>query len=176
MKPDDICEDLLYWFKLLREQNLNSSKGGNASIRGWITPTGCLAETVESLVPIRHTKASRDAPIHCQAYHNEKIRAVLHAHSPYTMAAFNSNCLPSDLELTVTFLGGVPVVSGDWRDKKVKQNLGLNLAAGGIVVHTNHGVYAAGMDAKEAYAKITSLEHSCKIGVLTWGLQRGLTT
>ena len=46
----DAREELVRYYRLLREHGLNDSHSGNASVRDgdtvWVTPTGCCADTV----------------------------------------------------------------------------------------------------------------------------------
>lgn len=138
-------QNVLNYFQLLRRYGLNHPTSGNASNRDRITRTGCNADDVVEMVLWDSSDCSQDAYLHQFCYeHRSDVQAILHAHSPYTIA-----------------MGAYPFIDADWVTKK--QQIAEALVEHGLILHSGHGVYAAAKSAKEAYEALCSLEHVAKI-------------
>ena len=146
---DNRAETLMRYFKLLRSYGLNHPTSGNASNRDSITMTGYNADDSWALVGWDSPFASQDAPIHSACYkQNVDIGAILHAHLPYTVAVGKAS-----LKLDR--------VVADWYTEKPK--IAKALAEHMLILHLDHGVYAAAPSAKEAYEMLCAVEHSARI-------------
>jgi len=146
--------NVLECFKMLRLYQLNSPTSGNASDRDGITETGCNADMELKLVTWSSITKSQDAPIHSLCYQlRDDFQAILHAHSPYTVAVDSFQDFgPESFRYAV--------IEADWRTEK--EEIGRALAKYGLVLHRNHGVYAAAERAYTAYEAICTLEHAAK--------------
>jgi len=182
---------LLLSYQALRRYGLNDSHSGNASVRDgdtvWITPTGAPADGLaeEALIECRLPDtigegASLDARLHMAVYRAvPEAGAVLHAHSPHTIA-LTLDCesfRPLDEEGKLYF-PEVPLVSLDggnyWERHRSEapERVSEALAEHRVCVLRGHGVYARGASLDQAYQRLCALEHSAKIA---W-LARPLTT
>ena len=148
---------LVHYFRLLRTYGLNHPTSGNASTRDSITYTGCNADEKDiPLVGWKSPFCSQDAPIHSACYkQNGDVGAILHAHSPYTVA-LDRDCLSLEIGMP-----GLIVIDAEWETQKA--DIAAGLFRLGLVLHRGHGVYAAAMTAREAYAMICALEHLAHI-------------
>ena len=147
--------DVLRYFRLLRQHGLNHPTSGNASDRRGITMTGCNVDDYIELVDWDSPFISSDAPIHKFCYDQRpEVEAILHAHSPYAIAG---GSFPS-MNVRCWF------IKADWEAEK--QKIAEALVEHGLILHLDHGVYAAAESATEAFEMICSVEHSAKISCL----------
>lgn len=170
-------DELVQYYRWLRQYGLNDSHSGNASIRldeaVWITPSGCCADTLSSGDLVECTGdgrlgkgASLDAPLHLAIYRaNPRARAMLHSHGPYSVAMTmdNREFRPEDFEGQLYF-SRVPVITIPY-DQYLAQAPRLVadvLAEYPIAVVRGHGVYACAEDLNLAYKWTCSLELSAK--------------
>lgn len=176
---------LLQYYAALRRHGLNDSHSGNASVRDgdtvWITPSGAPAEGLaeSALVACRLPDkvgdgASLDAPLHLAVYRADPgIGAVLHAHSPHTVAMTLGGAPfePLDQE-GMLYFPGVPLVSPDggdyweWHRARAPERVAAALVEHRACVLRGHGVYASGESLDRAYQWLCALEHSAKIAWL----------
>lgn len=173
----DVREELVRYYRLLRQHGLNDSHSGNASVRDgdtvWVTPTGCCADTLEpgDLVAcdIDGTigdGASLDARLHVMVYQrNARARAVLHSHGPHTVALTlnGRDFVPADFEGQYYF-PRVPVIDAPYADyvPRSAELISNVLRDHRITVYRGHGVYAQGESLNLAYKWTSSLELSAK--------------
>jgi L-fuculose-phosphate aldolase len=173
----EIREQLVQYYRWLRQHGNNDSHSGNASVRDgdrfWITPTGACADTltVNDLVACSVARgcgggASLDGPLHQQVYQrNPAVTAVLHSHGPYTVAAtLNGETFsPVDFEGQLYF-PQVPVITIPYADyvAQAPAAVAAMLQSHRITVVRGHGVYAAGETLNLAYKWTCSLELSTK--------------
>jgi L-fuculose-phosphate aldolase len=172
-----IREELIQYYRWLRQHGCNDSHSGNASVRKdgrfWVTPTGACADTLtpEDLVecPLRgacREGASLDGPLHQMVYEkNPAARAVLHSHGPYTVAMTldGEDFVPVDFEGQYYF-PKVPVITIPY-DRYVElapAAVAEALAGNRIAVVRGHGVYACAENLNLAYKWTCSLELSAK--------------
>lgn len=180
--PMDIKDELVRYFRWLRQYGLNDSHSGNASVRDgdvvWVTPTGCCADTLrpEELVACTLEDgpgpgASMDAPLHLASYTADPAaRALLHSHGPASIALTLSgnNFHAQDFEGCYHFPDGVAVVDAGYDDYLARSPalVSAALAHGRICIYRGHGVYASGSRIDLAYKWTCSLEHSARIASL----------
>ncbi|MCK5334939.1 MAG: class II aldolase/adducin family protein [Gammaproteobacteria bacterium] len=173
----NLKQELVQYYKWLRQYGLNDSHSGNASVRDadtvWITPTGACADTLteDDLIACHINQppadgASLDAPLHLAAYRNNpKLNAVLHSHGAHTVAmTMNGNdFMPFDFEGQYYF-GKIPVINLEFNEVFVKsaQLVAEELKTSKAVVVCGHGVYAAAESLNQAYKWTCSLELSTK--------------
>lgn len=173
----DVRQDLVRYYRLLREHGLNDSHSGNASVRDgdavWITPTGCCADTVQPGDLVRchidgtlGQDASLDARLHVMVYQkNADAGAMLHSHGAHTVALTlnGSDFVPVDFE-GLYYFPRVPVIDAPYADY-VPQSAELIsevLRDHRVTVYRGHGVYAQGKNLDLAYKWTSSLELSAK--------------
>ncbi len=170
-------QELIQYYRWLRQYGLNDSHSGNASIRDndtiWVTPTGACADTLheDQLVACYldgHTGqgASLDAPLHIQVYQaNPQANAVLHSHGPHTVGLTlnGEDFQPVDFEGQYYFQS-VPVINIDYQDylAQAPARVAAKLAEQPITVVRGHGVYAQAASLNLAYKWTCSLELSAK--------------
>ncbi len=170
-------QELVQYYRWLRQYGLNDSHSGNASVRTgdriWVTPTGACADTLvpEALVECHldgriGSGASLDAPLHLEVYRaNPAAAAVLHSHGPHTVAlTLNGHDFePRDFEGQLYF-PRVPVIRIPY-DRYLAEAPGgvaSALAHHPIAVVCGHGVYACAANLNLAYKWTCSLELSAK--------------
>jgi L-fuculose-phosphate aldolase len=173
----DLRDDLIRYYRWLRQFGYNDSHSGNASVREgervWVTPTGACADTLEAAQLIecrtdghRGEGASLDAPLHLGVYkQNTEAGAVLHSHGAYTVALTmnGEDFVPPDFEGQYYF-PRVPVITIPY-DRYVElapAEVAATLAEYPITVIRGHGVYACAPTLNLAYKWTCSLELSAK--------------
>ncbi len=170
----------------------NPGTGGNFSLRQdqnlcWVSASGKHKGllTVEDFLPIGINDAQPVAPclrkpsdetaLHCAIYRaSEEARAVLHVHTPHTVAMVKKPLLLSDNEMLKVF--GFPTHETEIEvpslpNTQDMQNLGLSVAPYlnhqlKVLVLEGHGVYAWGRTADEAMYRIEALEYLCTLNHL----------
>lgn len=173
----DAREELVRYYRLLREHGLNDSHSGNASVRDgdviWVTPTGCCADTVVRDDLIRcHVDgsigegASLDARLHVMVYQkNATARAMLHSHGAHTVALTlnGEDFIPADFEGRYYF-PRVPVIGAPYSDyvSRSPELVSNVLRDHRVTVYRGHGVYAQGQSLNLAYKWTSSLELAAK--------------
>lgn len=173
----DPREELVRYYRLLRQYGLNDSHSGNASVRDddivWVTPTGCCADTLEPEDLVRCTidgdigeGASLDAGMHVMVYQkNASARAMLHSHGAHTVALTldGNDFIPADFEGRYYF-PRVPVINAPYADyvPRSAELVSNVLRDHRITVYRGHGVYAQGESLNLAYKWTSSLELSAK--------------
>lgn len=177
----EIKQELIRYYRWLRQYGINDSHSGNASVRDndlvWVTPTGACADTLEAgdLVACNlgggiGEGASLDAALHIAVYQkNPKARAVLHSHGAHTVALTmnGEDFIPSDFEGQYYF-PRVPVINIDY-DRYLQdapQLVASTLAEYPITVVRGHGVYAQAETLNLAYKWTCSLELSARTAFL----------
>ncbi|MDH5518207.1 MAG: class II aldolase/adducin family protein [Gammaproteobacteria bacterium] len=170
-------QQLVQYYKWLRQYALNDSHSGNASVRDgdsiWITPTGACADTLtaDDLIACDINKpatdgASFDAPLHLASYNNNpQLQAILHSHGAHTVAMTmnGEDFTPFDFEGQLYF-GTVPVISLDYDDIFAESavQVAAALKTHKAAVVCGHGVYVAAENLNLAYKWTCSLELSAK--------------
>jgi len=171
-------QQLILYYKLLRQHGLNDSHSGNGSVRNHegfiVTKTGACADIIQaeelvdcSLEQALPEKASLDAGIHQKIYQQfNQCRAVLHAHNPYTIASTLSSdtFCPVDFEGRLYF-SELPVIdcaNEDYR-QVMPNRISECLRNHPIAIVRSHGVYAAAESLELAYKWLCSIEQSAKI-------------
>ncbi len=170
----DPKQELVRYYRWLRQYGLNDSHSGNASVRDgdtiWMTPTGACADTLtpEDLVRCSLDRpgegASLDAPLHLAVYRAAPAtRAVLHSHGPHTvgLTLHGGDYVPADFEGQYYF-PRVPVIDIPY-DRYVAEapaRVAEALREARIAVVRGHGVYAHAETLNLAYKWTCSLEQS----------------
>ncbi|WP_456396907.1 class II aldolase/adducin family protein [Desulfurobacterium sp.] len=175
--------------KLIFEMGLTDSHGGNISVRydEYILikksgkMLGCLTEddiVITTLEP--NKKLDKEASIELKVHRNlykqlPEIKAVVHAHSPYTVAVSLTTDEIVPLDSEVKFLiGTVPVlpvkitISSD----EVAEKLPKLLKKCKIAVVKSHGPFSTGRTLEEAFKYLSALENSCKIISIVRSMER----
>jgi len=119
--------------------------------------------------------ASSEVEVHRAILNRSQHKAVVHAHSPFTMALVNKYgvAFPDDEFLakygppTIVGKDGTLIVGG------FVDEIAAALSKHVVVVVRGHGVFAAGQDLVEAFAYITALEASSKLFYLHKSLPGG---
>jgi len=173
----DCKQELVQYYRWLRQYGLNDSHSGNASVRNddtiWVTPTGCCADTlqVDDLVACHidgavGDGASLDAPLHIQVYQqNSQAVCVLHSHGPHSVAlTMDGQCfVPPDFEGQYYF-PKVPVLNIEYGDyvSEAPAQVAKALSQHKIAIVRGHGVYTQAESCNLAYKWTCSLEMSAK--------------
>jgi len=177
----NVREELVRYYRLLREHGLNDSHSGNASVRDgdtvWVTPTGCCADTVQADDLVRCNidgtvgdGASLDGRLHVMVYQkNPAARAMLHSHGAHTVALTlrGEDFVPADFE-GLYYFPRVPVIDAPYEDyvPRSAELISNVLRDHRITVYRGHGVYAQGESLNLAYKWTSSLELSAKTAFL----------
>jgi L-fuculose-phosphate aldolase len=174
--------ELVKYYHLLRERDINDSHSGNGSVRDgdslWITPTGACADTLQPWQIVRcalegaaAAGASSDLALHRQVYlRNPRARAVLHGHAVHAIAlTMDGNPFePVDLEGDLYFTHGVSVIDIPYDNyfSASPALVGEALASHPAVIVRGHGLYAWGENLNQAYKWLCSLELAARIKYL----------
>ena len=173
----DLKNELIEYYRWLRQYGYNDSHSGNASVLDgntfWITPTGACADTLKAnhLVACHVDEdigdgASLDAPLHQAVYQqNNTARAVFHSHGPYSVAMTmnGEDFVPLDFEGQLYF-AKVPVIRIPYSEYVAKSptQVAAVLSKCPIMIVRGHGVYACAENLNLAYKWTCSLEQSAK--------------
>jgi len=166
--------------KIAFEAGLTDTHGGNISMRvgnyilikrsgkmlGYLKEEDFVLTTLKENLQLDRF-ASMELVVHREIYRaNEKAKAILHTHSPFTVACSLKldTIVPADSEGKL-LLGEVPVVKAEKvvSSPEVAQKLSEILKEHPVAVVYSHGPFAAGKTPEEALMFISALENSCKI-------------
>ncbi|WP_457567869.1 aldolase [Desulfurobacterium sp.] len=175
--------------KLIFQMGLTDSHGGNISARynEYILikksgkMLGCLTEediVVTTLEPDKELdrEASIELKVHRNIYRNlPRTKAIVHAHSPYTVAVSltTDRIVPLDSEVKF-LLGTVPVLSvkETISSDEVAKKLPELLKKCKIAVVKSHGPFSTGETLEEAFKYLSAVENSCKIISIVKSMER----
>lgn len=167
-------EDAIKIGKLLAASRLIDGASGNMSFKMadsiYITRSG---ENLDDLSDLSFVKikpgefvkeASVDQIIHLKIYEKTNYNAVLHCHGVFNvvLGSIMDRILPVDLEGKLYF-GEMEVVEGQFGSSELAEKISEIVKRKGIAIVRNHGIYAAGMNLRDAYNKASYAEHSCEI-------------
>ncbi len=170
---------------LQRFASANDAVIGSASVRQgnrfWITPDSALRDAIgpadlvacalDATTAITEPhEASPDVSIHREVYRQRSdIGALFHAQGPHSVALSYSRheVEPFDNE-GIRLLGKVPVlaVEPDKHPAQTPRRVAEALAAYPACIVARHGVYAAGVNIREAYRRALTLERSARMILL----------
>ncbi|EIJ43758.1 ribulose-5-phosphate 4-epimerase-like epimerase or aldolase [Beggiatoa alba B18LD] len=173
----NLPEQLVQYYRWLRQHGINDSHSGNASVRDgetvWVTPTGACADTLQVSDLIKchlhdapPAGASLDAPLHLGVYRrNSNATAVLHSHGAHTVGLTmnGKDFIPVDFE-GFYYFPRVPVLTIPF-ERYVNDSPDLVadvLTEYPIMIVKGHGVYAQAKNLNLAYKWTCSLELSAK--------------
>ncbi len=172
-------EDFRRIGKLLFEEGLVDSHGGNMSIRQgdriFITRRDAMLGDLkeEDIVEVglesggEEGKASRELPTHRAVYRQCDAKAIVHAHPANTIAVSltDNKIVPQDAEGSFLYRSA-PIV-------RVREGIGSEETArllpsflgreNVVAAVKGHGSFAIGGDLEEAYKYTSSLENSCRV-------------
>ncbi|RKQ63601.1 L-fuculose-phosphate aldolase [Thermovibrio guaymasensis] len=173
--------ELIEVAKLTFQLGLTDSHGGNLSCRagdfiiikrsgkslGRLQPEDFVVTTINEN-PSLDRFASVELKVHRAIYKNlTGVKAVLHAHSPYTVACslkFNE-IEPLDSESKLLLGDKIPVLKAKEvvSSEEVAERLPGLLRKCPVAVVYSHGPFAVGRNIEEALKYLSALENSCKI-------------
>lgn len=174
--------ELVYWARKLNARGLVAARSGNISKRAskgrvYLTCTGSyLGElsacdivglTLDGQKVSGRFDATSEKELHLSVYRKfDDTGAVIHAHSPNTVAFFSRK---SALDLTSfeaeIYLGNVETVHQTTPTVTDTVPVIAALEKNNIVVLGHHGVIARGLDLAAAYALVEVLEEQAKINI-----------
>lgn len=171
-------DELVRYYRWLRQYGLNDSHSGNASIRDqeaiWVTPGGCCADTLVAEDLVRcvldddpPAGASLDAPLHLSVYRRSPAtHAILHSHGPHCIALTlaGEELAPMDFEGAFYF-DRVPLLEIEYGDYLAESPSAVAeaLSHAKVAIVKGHGVYAHGENLDLAYKWTCALEASARI-------------
>ncbi|RMH62110.1 MAG: class II aldolase/adducin family protein [Zetaproteobacteria bacterium] len=177
-------EELVRYYRWLRQYGYNDSHSGNLSVREgdgfWVTPTGACADllNVDDLLccPLQGelpVGASGDAGLHQAVYRAcPHASAVIHSHCPHAVALTmdGRDFTPPDFEGQLYF-PRVPVVAVPYEHyfATAAARVAEVLREYRICIVRGHGVYARAETLELAYKWTCSLELSAKTAWLARG-------
>lgn len=183
---------LLQLVQLSFKRQWHPGTGGNFSVRDpqgsvWVSASGLhkgalglrdfLAvdlETAETLQPC-YRKPSDETALHCAIYRRDaSARAVLHVHTPHTVALSRTPLTLSANEMLKVFglktheaTITIPVIDNTQDMLALGQAIGPDLDLQlKVLVLAGHGVYAWGKDPDEAMYRVEALEYLCQLQLL----------
>lgn len=191
----DPLEELVDAMSLLHTRGLINVRGGNGSVRFgdyfWITPRSVAKHRLEPgmLVKIHVPTGRVEGPgkpsiehlMHLEIYRRvEEAAAVLHAHSPYTLALHMSG-LKVDPSSTVESRYAIGECIGLVEElppgsSELARRVGEEAERCRAVILAGHGVVAWGRSVYEALDALEALEDLAKISlhVATLGVGEGI--
>ncbi len=185
-----IKEDIVRFATRCYERGLLVAGDGNLSVRvgenrliatpsavskGWMTPDMmCVVDLAGNALEPSDYKVSSEWPMHRVIYENRPdIHAVCHAHPPHA-TAFSvaglslSKAILSEVVLT---LGCVPLAAyGTPSTRELTDAIEPFLQYHDALLMANHGAVAYGTTIEQAFNKLETLEHTCKISFLARNL------
>jgi L-fuculose-phosphate aldolase len=166
--------------RIVFEAGLTDTHGGNLSIRcgnyivikksgkmlGYLTPKDFVVTTLKENEELDRF-ASVELKVHRAIYRKlPEVKAILHAHSPYTVACslLYDSIVPVDSEGKL-LLGEIPVLSAQEvvSSEEVARKIPELLTNSPAVVIRSHGPFTVGRTPEEALKYLSALENSCKI-------------
>jgi L-fuculose-phosphate aldolase len=173
----------------LFQAHLNNFHSGNLSVLKenylYITATGSKLGFLEEsdIVKLDFSgdevkNASCELPVHKAIYKNTSAKAIVHAHSPYSVALsfFFDVIKPIDGEGKFYFKNGIPVLSveNSVASDEVANGIPELFEKSNLVIVRGHGAFAIGESLKEAAKWISSVENSCQIIYMKTMYEKGL--
>lgn len=177
----NIKEEIVAVAKRLYERNLNSSYGGNFSIRDedfiYITPSGVPKDLLEYsdilVIDFKGTvlegegKPSSEILFHILTYKKkQETNAIIHAHPPYATGASIAQIEIEDNihEESAIVIGSVPVLPYEVTSSlSLAEEVSENLKNRAAVLLSNHGAVTVGENMEQAYRRMEELESLCKM-------------
>lgn len=177
----NIKEEIVAVAKRLYERNLNSSYGGNFSIRDedfiYITPSGVPKDLLEYsdilVIDFKGTviegegKPSSEILFHILTYKKkQEANAIIHAHPPYATGASIAKIEIEDNihEESAIVIGSVPVLPYEVTSSlSLAEEVSENLKNRAAVLLSNHGAVTVGENMEQAYRRMEELESLCKM-------------
>ncbi|MFC2032472.1 aldolase [Chloroflexota bacterium] len=168
-------------------RGLVSSCSGNISIRIGdriiITRRSCMLNCLQEqdLIETGINKndrstpfASLELPVHRAIYQTTPALAIIHAHSPHTVALslVETEIIPNDAEI-LSLIGRVPILGWNMEVKPggLADTIAQALKHHRIVIVHGHGSFAIGQILDEAHKCTTTLEESCQVICLLKSIQ-----
>jgi len=177
---DNIRKDLIKYGKLLHEKDLVIGRGGNISARSGDTllikkkfadmfpgnAKDYIAVPYPSTPAVEMAELSSETPLHLASYAaREDIKAVIHAHSPMSIAASSkTDVLESpSYEFDCIIQKPVPVIGYiQPGSEELASAIGAELKRGAnAVLMKRHGAVTVGSSLEEAYLRMLALERAC---------------
>ncbi|WP_456465044.1 class II aldolase/adducin family protein [Desulfurobacterium sp.] len=182
-------EEIIKIGKLIFEMGLTDSHGGNISARyneyilikksgkmlGCLTEDDIVVTTTEPNEELDR-EASTELKVHRNIYKQlPDVKAIVHAHSPYTVAVSltTDEIVPLDSEVKF-LLGTVPVLSAKTviSSNEVAEKLPELLKKCKIAIVKSHGPFSTGRTVEEAFKYLSAVENSCKIISIVRSMER----
>jgi L-fuculose-phosphate aldolase len=186
-----IRADIIRVCKRIYNKGFVAANDGNVSVklsdnRILVTPTGENKGFIKQrdlvLIDFRgrkireSLKPTSELPMHLYVYQKRKdIRAVVHAHPPYSTAfavsgiGLDKNVLPE----VILSLGKVPLTKyATPSTLEVPNSISKYIKKHDAILLKNHGVLTLGKSVEEAYYKLERVEHFAHILYLAIGLGR----
>ena len=182
MKYANEKKEAIYWAKKLNERGFVTARSGNISLKvaegllitshdcylGELTNDDILLVDLEGNIIKGDKELTSEKSLHL-GIHNKfpRKKAVLHSHSPYTIAFFHYFDKLDIFSFEAKFyLGDVKVVSQATPTVTEIEPVLKELENSNIVVLGRHGVVSTGKDFKEAFSLIELLEEQAKVNLM----------
>lgn len=185
MDRKEQLSELIWYCHLIHEKGLVSSSGGNVSIRIgediYITPSGRSLQLIEEKDIVKlnlqgnyrmwgDVKPSKEWRMHLACYQFKEIQAVIHVHSPNSVAlsclkVLNFQCaMPIYTAGCATRVGELPVIpyypSGS---RELAEAVSKVIAWRDSVLLENHGVLAVGKNLEQALNITEEIEENARV-------------
>jgi L-fuculose-phosphate aldolase len=138
--------------------------------KGFMQPDDLVIVDAEGRKVAGRREPTSEIRMHLFLYrHRPDIRSVVHAHPPHATAFCVARralpkCVLPEIEV---FAGEIPMAPyetpGTW---KFAETLAPHVASHQVFLLASHGAVAAGSDPLDAYHKLESLEHYCRVLIL----------
>ncbi|MBF0207891.1 MAG: class II aldolase/adducin family protein [Oligoflexia bacterium] len=121
----------------------------------------------EKIAGAEHLQPSSELKMHLRVYElRSDVRAIVHAHPPITTAFSVANVRLSDVILPETIFTLGMIEFSEYATpttEKVAESISEAVVSNDVIVLTRHGSLTVGKTLMEAFSKLDSLEHTCKI-------------
>jgi len=180
---DNIRIELCETMRNLYDKDLISSIGGNASyfIKDeniiLITPGGFGKNNLkpENIVKIKLNGEvfeegipSSEIDVHLQIFKNRgDIKAIVHAHPPYTLGVISNGIIPDSMTPEQIILtNDLRIIDFQSNQDSFNKELINCIGETNTIIVKNHGVFCLGNSLKECFIKIEVLEIASKIATI----------
>jgi len=175
----ELCEIM----RNLYDKNLISSIGGNASyyIKEediiLITPGGFSKNNLkpENIVKLKLNGEiiedgipSSEIEVHLQMYRKRKeVKAIVHAHPPYTLGATSNGFIPESITPEQIILtNDLRIIDFQSNQDSFNKEINNWIKKTNTIIVKNHGIFCLGNSLNECFVKIEVLEIASKIATI----------
>lgn len=180
---------IIFWGRQLFARHLVHGRSGNISIvvedaafitahdsyLGFLSEDDVVKVDLQGNILTGGKEPSYELALHLSIYRRfPRVKAVLHAHPPYTILYFHY--YPELTPLTIeerAYFGNITVITQSSPIISNHENICERLERNDIAIVKDHGVFAIGPDLRYAFSLVENLEIAAQMRLLTLGKING---